>query len=661
MNKQLSRLLLSHSWAYFVALALCILAAALLGQYWLAAGEALLTVLLAVLNLLNLRRRRRAILQFIEHAAAQGQTMAGDVRSMPLPMAVLQAGTGDVVWGNSLFIQLTGGREQLYDIHLHEIFPEFDLAWLEEGKSRYPREFLVDGRRYRVYGSLIDNEAGEPAGLAALYWVDQTGLLNTRDEYLASRPVVAILLVDNYEELTNTLSDSAVSAIAAQIDQKVTEWAGQVPCLLRKLERNRYLMLMEERDLPRLREGKFAILETIHEVRSEQGVPATVSLGIGRDGEHLKQCYEFATAGLEMCLSRGGDQAVIRDRTDFTFIGGRTKEGERRTTIKARVMVGSLTELIGRSSSVFLMGHRNADLDALGAAAGMMALCRKTGKRARIVMDPEHNMCQKLLERLHRLPEYEHAFLSPQEAAQLVDSESLVIVVDTNRPSQVESQTLLERAGQLVVIDHHRREADYIEGYALHLHEPYASSASELVTELLQYGVEMRDILPQEAGALLAGISLDTKNFAIRTGSQTFEAAAFLRRAGADPSEIKKLFQNDLPHTVERYAVIQAAKLYRDSLAVAAVDSQLDRVVASQAADELLNISGIETSFVLYPDAPTGRVIICARSIGEVNVQLILAELGGGGNAAVAGGQVEGTLEEVLWRLIEAIDHYFET
>ena len=269
-------------------------------------------------------------------------------------------------------------------------------------------------------------------------------------------------------------------------------------------------------------------------------------------------------------------------------------------------------------------------------------------------------MCQQLIDRLRTLPEYTHAFVAPQEAVQMVDSQSLLVVVDTNRPSQVESQTLLERAGWVVVIDHHRREADYIEDYTLHLHEPYASSASELVTELLQYGVDVRDILPLEAEALLAGISLDTKQFAIRTGSATFEAAAFLRRAGADTAEIKRLFQNDLPHTVARYAVIQAAKLYRQSIAISAVDSQLDRVVASQAADELLNISGISTSFVLYPDAPTGRVNISARSIGEVNVQLILAELGGGGNAAVAGGQVEGKLEEVLWRLVAAIDHYFD-
>ena len=472
--------------------------------------------------------------------------------------------------------------------------------------------------------------------------------------------MAAIVLIDNYEELTSSLSDSAVSAIAAQLDRAVTDWTAQVPCLLRKLERNRFLMLMEERDLPRLKEDKYSILETVREIRNERGVPATISLGIGRDGENLKQCYDFAIIALEMCLSRGGDQAVIRDRQDFTFIGGRTKEAERRTTIKARVMLGSLTDLIRKASSVFIMGHRNADLDALGAAAGMVALCRKWNKKANIVIDSEHNMCQKLLVQLQELPEYEGVFLSAEAAEARMGGDSLLVVVDTNRPSQVESQRLLELAGWLVVIDHHRREADYIENFTLHLHEPYASSASELVTELLQHGVEMRDILPMEAEALLSGINLDTKQFAIRTGSSTFEAAAFLRRAGADTAEIKKLFQNDLPHTVARYAVIQAAKLYRDSIAVAAVDKQLDRALASQAADELLNISGIETSFVMYPDAATQRVVISARSIGETNVQIIVAELGGGGNAAVAGAQVEGTLEEVLWRLVSAIDHYFE-
>ena len=540
-----------------------------------------------------------------------------------------------------------------------EEFPGFDLDWVLDGETRYGREFLVDGKRYRVYGNLV-HEAGEQTDLAVLYWVELTGLLNTRDEYIASRPVAAIVLIDNYEELTNNLSDSAVSAIAAQIDKMVTDWTTLVPCLVRKLERNRFLMLMEERDLPRLKEDKYSILESIREIRNELGVPATISLGIGRDGENLKQCYDFARMGLEMCLSRGGDQAVIRDRQDFTFIGGRTKEAERRTTIKARVMVGSLTDLIQKSSAVYIMGHRNADLDALGAAAGMMALCRKWNKKAYIVIDVEHNMCQKLLTRLQKLPEYEGAFINAVTAENLMDENSLLVVVDTNRPSQVESQRLLESAGWLVVVDHHRREADYIESFTLHLHEPYASSASELVTELLQHGVEMRDILPLEAEALLSGINLDTKQFAIRTGSSTFEAAAFLRRAGADTAEIKKLFQNDLPHTVARYAVIQAAKLYRDSIAVAAVEHQLDRALASQAADELLNISGIETSFVMYPDEETKRIVISARSIGEINVQIIVAELGGGGNAAVAGAQVEGSLEEVLWRLVSAIDHYFE-
>ncbi len=659
MNNRLTRILLPRAWLYFVVLGLFCLAAVLLGQYWLALSEGIVLLALLAVTLLNMRRRRNAAVAFIEQTVADIGAATADVRHMPLPMVLLHPDTGDLVWGNELFLQLAGGGQQLYDIRLTEAFPGFDLDWLLDGETRYDREFLVEGKRYRVYGNLVEMD-GEQSDLAAIYWVELTGLLNTRDEYYASRPVAAIVLIDNYEELTGNLSDSAVSAIAARIDQKVTAWTGLVSCLVRKLERNRYLMLMEERDLPRLKEDKFSILETIREVCNEMGVPATISLGIGRDGENLQQCYDFARMGLEMCLSRGGDQAVIRDRQDYTFIGGRTKEAERRTTIKARVMVGSLTDLIQKSSSVFLMGHRNADLDALGAAAGMMVLCRRCGKKARIVLDTEHNMCQKLLARLQKLPEYENAFLSPQAAEELMDGDSLLVIVDTNRPSQVESQRLLELAGWLVVVDHHRREADYIENFTLHLHEPYASSASELVTELLQYGVEIRDILPLEAEALLAGINLDTKQFAIRTGSSTFEAAAFLRRAGADTAEIKKLFQNDLPHTVARYAVIQAAKLYRDSIAVAAVDNQLDRALASQAADELLNISGIETSFVMFPDAATRRIVISARSIGEINVQLIVAELGGGGNAAVAGAQVEGTLEEVLWRLVSAIDHYFD-
>ena len=389
------------------------------------------------------------------------------------------------------------------------------------------------------------------------------------------------------------------------------------------------------------------------------GIAATLSLGFGKDGATFAENYSFASLSIEMSLSRGGDQAVIKDRYNFTFYGGKTKETERRTKVKSRVIANSLSELIAQSSEVFVMGHKNADIDAVGAAAGVVCLCRKKGKQPHIVIDRQVNAAKELIAQLEQLPEYADAFMTPDDAMLLADSRSLLIVVDTNRPDQVESKPLLESIPRVAVIDHHRRAADYIEQVVLNLHETYASSASELVTELLQYAIDSKDILPGEAQALLAGIVLDTKNFSVRTGARTFEAAAFLRRTGADTVDVKKLFQNNLKDTLQRYQIIQRARLYRGDIAIAALDYTASRTIAAQASDELLNIAGINTSFVLYPDGE--RVIMSARSIGDTNVQMILEPLGGGGNAATAGCQITGKdMNTVLHELIASIDKYFE-
>ena len=316
-------------------------------------------------------------------------------------------------------------------------------------------------------------------------------------------------------------------------------------------------------------------------------------------------------------------------------------------------------ELIGQSSQVFIMGHRNADLDSLGAAMGISCLCRKKGKKANIVLDKENNSAKQLLKEILQVPEYKDVFISGQDALLACDNRSILIVVDTNRPDQVECKPLLEAISKVCVVDHHRRAADYINLVVVNFHEPYASSASELTTELLQYAVEKKDVLPIEAKSLMAGICLDTKFFNVRTGERTFEAAAALRRMGADTVEVKMLMQNDFQDTMAKYQIIKSARLYRQELAIAALNTATSRILAAQAADELLNISGITGSFVLYPDGDT--VIISARSIGSANVQMILEPLGGGGNTATAGAQVKNsTVKEVLDRLVASIDKFYE-
>jgi len=518
----------------------------------------------------------------------------------------------------------------------------------------------IAGRRYRIYGTVI--HADDPQGtlLAALYFSDLTDLYQIRDEYIRSRPVVSIILIDNYEELTKSLTESATSNLNASLNEAITAWAEDYHGLLRRMERNRYLLIFERRDLQDAIANKFSILEQMHSVTNPAGVAASISFGLGVDGSTFEESYEFAALAVEMSLSRGGDQAVIKDRLNFTFYGGRSKEVDHRSKVRSRVTANSLMELIGKSGDVYIMGHKNADLDAVGAALGVCCLCRKQGKKAWIVLDPENNAAERLIEEIQAVPEYEGVIVSGQDALLRCDRNSILIVVDTNRPDQVECQPLLEAISKVSVIDHHRRAADYISPLVVNFHEPYASSASELVTELLQYAVEKGDVLPIESKGLLAGIFLDTKNFNVRSGERTFEAAAFLRRLGADTIEVKKLLQSDFTNTVARYRIIQSAQPYRDEIAIVALDHGVSRAMAAQAADELLNITGFQASFVLYPDDQR-RVVISARSIGEANVQVILESLGGGGNAATAGAQIkDATVAEVLERLKASIDNYYD-
>lgn len=658
MNRKLSRLIQPGMALYFTVLVLFAVAA----FFWqwdfqlLAAIECGIIVLLYVYYKIRAASRHRAISSYIQTATDTLETAAkGD---MPFPTALIKLNDGEIVWGNDRFSEITGVKESMLAQHITDVFPQFTSDWLISGKAEAPQDLTVNKRRYRVLGNVV-NESESGLLLGTLYFVDMTELLQVKDEYIRSRPVVCIILVDNYDELTNNLPDAAISNLNAAINNHIKDWADGIGGLLRKLERNRYLFLMEAKDLPRAIDEKFSLLDAVRSVTNPSGIAATISMGLGKDGVSFDEDYNFAALSIEMALSRGGDQAVIKDRYNFSFYGGRAKETDRRTKVKSRVMASSLGELITQSSHVYVMGHKNADLDAVGAAAGICCLCRKKGKQAKIVIDLEQNAAKNLIEKLQRQPEYANCFIAGQEALIEADPKSLLIVVDTNRPNQVQFEPLLESVPRVCVIDHHRRAADYIEQTVLNLHEPFASSASELVTELLQYAVESSDILAIEAQALLAGIVLDTKNFSVRTGGRTFEAAAFLRRLGADTVEVKKLFKNDLQSTLSRYQIIQAARLYRSDIAIAAVNYTTNRAIAAQAADELLNISGIETSFVLYPQ--DDRIIISARSIGDANVQMILEPLGGGGNAATAGAQVPGkTVQEALSQLVASIDDYYK-
>ena len=537
--------------------------------------------------------------------------------------------------------------------------PEFQSHWLLEGKGEYPEPFAWNDRVYRVYGSLSKPEGAGYSTLATTYWMDVTELEHLQNTLEATRPDVGIIMVDNYEDLMKACPESKRSAVRAAIEEKLNLWAGDCGILLLNYDRDRYLAVFEEKDFSVFAEKRFSVLDMVREVVAGEGVAATLSIGVGRDGDSFDALFKNASLALEMALSRGGDQAVVKDKLNFEFYGGRNKATEKRTKVKSRVMANALGELIDDAKHVYVMGHKYADMDTLGAAAGVCAIARKRGKGARIVMDMENNSVHPMLRRLQKLPEYEGVFIGGSDAFMRVQPGTLLVVVDTNRPASVESEPLLETCNRVAVIDHHRRGSSYIEKMALNYHEPYASSACELVTELLQYLLEPGDLLKAEAEAMLAGIVLDTKNFVNRTGGRTFEAAAYLRRVGADTQDVQRMFQSDLESMIDRYAIIRQASLYREEIAIAAIDEPCDRVTAAKAADELLTLKGVQASFVFYPK--DGGVYISARSLGEINVQVIVEALGGGGNSTSAGGELQGvTVQETLEKLHRTIDGYFE-
>ena len=661
-NKKLSRLL-EPTLKFYFAVMLLFAVAAIPVNWQLALAEGTLTVLLYFYFRQSNQKRRQGVLQYIDSVTGSVDTASkSTLINSPLPTLVFRPDTGEIIWSNESFLQLAGVREHLFEMRLSEAVPDFQVQWLLSGKQESPERVELNNHRFRVYGSLVRsrNRTGVQSLVATTYWVETTEADHLREVYEASRPVAAILMLDNYEDLMKACEDTQRSAVLAQIDEKLQIWANAGQGILLKTDRNHYLFLFEEQYFQHFVDEKFSILDTVRAIRVAENIHPTLSIGIGKDSPSIPELYKNAKLSLEMALSRGGDQAVVRNQVDFAFYGGRTKATEKRTKVKSRVMANAFRELIADAGEVYIMGHSFADMDAVGAAAGICCAARKRGKQARIVIDREHTAAETLIARLDALPEYSGVFLTPAEAFLQMRADTLLVVVDTNRPDMVENPQLLESCNRVAVIDHHRRAATYIENAAFNFHEPYASSASELVTELLQYLVEPTDLLREEAGALLAGIVLDTKHFTQRTGGRTFEAAAFLRRSGADTAEVQRLFQGDLKDMVTKYDIIRRAEMYRSNIAVSVVEeSGVDRVAAAQAADDLLTLKGVQASFVIY--AAEGAVLMSARSLGEINVQVILEALGGGGNSTTAGARIEDTdPESVRQQLIGVLDAYFE-
>lgn len=661
MNKKINRLFNTSQTLYVLCLALFAIAA-IPFEPMLAIAEGLVAVLVFLWGRRTEHAAQQSVRQYMDRfVGGRDSAQASNMLYTPLPMMVFDVYSGDVLWSNDAFLHLTELDEKLFESKMESVIPDFSTHWLLEGKRECPELVVWKDRKYQVFGNVGHSEeiSGVTGALATTYWLDVTETEEMRHRLAETRPVVGILMVDNYEDLMKACPESKRSAVLAALEEKIGQWVADSGGLLLKYDRDRYLFLFEERSFPSYAERKFDLLDQAREVVAGEGVAATLSIGIGRDAENYDALFKNASLALEMALSRGGDQAVVKDHQNFDFYGGRSKTTEKRTKVKSRVMANALGELIREADQVYAMGHKYADMDSLGAAVGICVIARKLGKQAKIVIDTENNAVHPVLHKLLELPEYENVFITGSDAFLRAQPGTLLVVVDTNRPGSVESEELLDACKSVAVIDHHRRGSSYIEKMALNYHEPYASSTCELVTELLQYLIEPGDLLRAEAEAMLAGIVLDTKNFTNRTGGRTFEAAAYLRRTGADTADVQRMFQSDLESTVARYDIIRRAHLYHETIAIVALDDECDRVTAAKAADELLTLKGVQASFVLYKKDE--GAYISARSLGEVNVQVIVEELGGGGNSTTAGGMLpDCVVGEMEAKLEAAIDDYFE-
>lgn len=662
MFTKLSRTNLKSPKLYLICMALFMVCTLLAGEYYLAAGEGVVFVVLLIYSAIVSRNSQKELMKMLESVTYSADSArTNTLTNFPLPMAVFRIKDGKVIWANQMFFDACAYSGFKYDKSISEYVPGFKGKWLLERKTQYPGLLELNGRRYRVHGNIAHTDKDEQNGdyMGITYWVDVTEYDKIREEFELSKPVVAVIVVDNYEELMKNQSDRTRGELRQAMEERILHWGGEKDGIIQRFDKDRYLLIFEERYMPALIEDKFSVLESLHEVVNPAGIHASISLGLGRDGSGLEENYSFANLGLDMALSRGGDQAVIKNHFNFEFYGGKGSALESRTKVKSRVMANALQKLIVDSSMVLVMGHKFADMDAVGAAVGVCCAARCKNIRASIVLDRNECPAMPLVEKLETEDAFKGLFITEREAMIRADSRTLLVVVDTNRPDQVQSESLLQTCNRIAVIDHHRRSASYIDNAILTILEPSASSASELLGDILQEIAPIESITKLEAEAMLAGIVLDTKNFNIRTGERTFETAAFLRRVGADTTVVKRLLQNNMESNVQKYSIMQYAKNYRGVI-IAAPDTPQDRIVAAQAADELLNIAGAEASVVIYP-TKEGSVFASARSIGEVNVQLIMEKLGGGGNRAAAAAQMEDIeFNAAVANLKKAIDEYLD-
>ena len=612
--------------------------------------SAMLWLFAFVYMMFKLRQINRDITGYLE----QMGEMLADVQSASLteyPIPVLVArGNKEIVWYNAHCKEQVLNNIPNWGRYVDDILPEIplDVACPEKGYS-----VVLNGRMFTVFVIVArrNNES-----MYVLYFIDDHDLKTVAREYAESRPSVLFAVIDNYEEMFQGAKENERGIVMGKIEEIMEAFATETNALMSKISRDTYLFVIEERNMRSVLEKRFELLDKIRSVESPLKITPTMSVGVGRMAANFAQADNMARQSLDMALGRGGDQAAIKTASGYDFYGGLSKAVEKRNRVRTRVIANALSNVVETSDNVLIMGHRHADLDCLGAAVGVCKAVEYMGKEVHIVLDTGTNLAASLYDRL-AAGGYAGKIITPAAALEQITRKTLLIVVDTHVRNYLESTDIYNACQNVAVIDHHRKMVGHIDNAVLFYHEPYSSSTCEMIAELLQY-MENVKIGPLEAEAMLAGLALDTRNFTMRTGARTFEAAAFLRRKGADTVAVKKMFASSLEEYRNRSELVSGAQLY-GRCAIAATEAEHDilHVAAPQAADELLTICGVEASFVMYPEG-TG-VSISARSLGGMNVQLIMEKLGGGGHQTMAGVQInEVDVPAAHQLLVTAIDEY---
>ena len=623
---------------------------------------ALLLAYLVYYDFRKTSEKKRELTKYIEDLSNEFDSATKHaIFNMPFPLVIIDK-NGAITWYNTPFLEMMV-EEDLLNERIYELIPNFKLAELLEAGDDTPINIKYGDNYYKVYSNTIDTKkVSNRNKIILLYWVDNTEYVKLEAKYKGENTVIGLIYVDNYDEVKGSTPDINKPLVLAEIDKRIASYFTRYGGLVRKYENDKYLVIMNYFALESIKSKKFDILDQMKELNIGNTIPITLSMGVCATENNIIESYDNAKGAIDIALGRGGDQAVLKSGPSFEYFGGKSKALEKRNKVKSRVIAYALRQLIDQAENVFVMGHKNPDMDSFGSGIGILRAIDNRNKEGYLVLNGENPSIKNIYDKLRKeQPDLLEKIITTEEALEIINKDSLLIVVDNHKPSFTEAPELLDIADKAVVIDHHRRGTEFVKDPVLTYLEPYASSASELVTEVLSYMSEDLNLTKFEAEALLAGITVDTKNFSYQTGVRTFEAASILKRAGADTTTVRQLFRDNFNTFISKAEVIQSTRLILDRIAIGKLDKEMEDsvLIAAQAADELLDINGVEASFVLT--RVNDRIHISGRSLGDISVQLILERLGGGGHLTSAGTQISGmSMEEAEEMLIDKIEEFLE-